>query len=445
MTTKPERTDILIKGATVLTMDRAGTVIENGSVTVRSDRLIRVGGSDPCEKDFPGQVIDARGCIVMPGLVNVHTHLPMSLFRGLADDLPLMVWLNEHIFPAEGTHIRPETVYAATLLSCAELLLSGTTCCCDGYFCESSVADAVLKSGMRAVLGQGVIDYPAPGVPDPGLNVDAAVSFVSQWKEKHPRIVPSVFCHSPYTCSADTLKKAKRAARDHGVLFQIHAAETRDEWEQMVQTTGLSPVAYLHSLGVLDRHTLLVHCVHTDEKDRRIIRASGAAVAHAPESNMKLAAGVADIPDMMALGIPVGIGTDGSASNNNLDLFSEMDCTAKLHKVIRKDPTVMNAETVLSMATIGGARALGLDHLTGSLEYGKKADVIVVDTQKPHLTPMYCPLSHLVYAATGSDVRDVMVDGRVLVRNREVLSFDVTRVMQDVTLLARAIGKKPAP
>jgi 5-methylthioadenosine/S-adenosylhomocysteine deaminase len=442
MTTASDEKAVLVAGGTVIAMDKDNRVIENGAVLVLADRITNVGTEAELQKNFRGTVVDASGCIVMPGLVNTHTHLPMSLFRGLANDLPLMVWLNEHMFPAEAAHIRPETVYLGTLLSCAEMLLSGTTCCCDGYFHEESVAKAMAEAGMRGILGQGVIDFPAPGVSDPTRNVDEAVRFVKSIKGKYDRIEPSIFCHSPYTCSAETLIKAKQAAREHGVLFQIHVAETDGEHEQSIEKTGLSPVAYLESLSVLDDRTLLVHAVAVDEQDLSIIKQSGASVAHAPESNMKLASGVSPVPDMLAMGIPVGLGTDGSASNNDLDLFGEMSTAAKLHKVIRKDPTAMNAETVLRMVTIGGAKALGLGRITGSLESGKKADLIVVNMRKPHLVPMYCPMSHLVYSVRGSDVRDVMVDGRMVVADGKLLTMDVERLMAEVGALSGIIGKR---
>jgi len=442
MTTASDEKAVLVAGGTVVALDKDNRVIENGAVLVLGDRITDVGTLAELQKNFRGTVVDASGCIVMPGLVNAHTHLPMSLFRGLADDLPLMVWLNEHMFPAEAAHIRPETVYLGTLLSCAEMLLSGTTCCCDGYFHEESVAKAMAEAGMRGILGQGVIDFPAPGVSDPTRNVDEAVRFVKSIKGKYDRIEPSIFCHSPYTCSAETLIKAKQAAREHGVLFQIHVAETDGEHEQSIEKTGLSPVAYLESLSVLDDRTLLVHAVAVDEQDLAIIKQSGASVAHAPESNMKLASGVSPVPDMLAMGIPVGLGTDGSASNNDLDLFGEMSTAAKLHKVIRKDPTALNAETVLRMATIGGVKALGLGRITGSLESGKKADLIVVNMRKPHLVPMYCPISHLVYSVRGSDVRDVMVDGRMVVADGKLLTMDVERLMAEVRALSGIIGKR---
>ena len=426
--------DLVIHNAVIVTVNPDFDIIKNGVIGIRDGSIERVqeGGKDVSSCPA-SEYIDAKGGIVMPGLVNAHTHLPMSLFRGLADDLPLAEWLNDHIFPAEGRHITPETVRTGALLSCLEMLLSGTTTCCDGYFFEDEVAEAISLSGIRAVAGQGVIDFPAPGVPDPSRNVETTVAFVEKWKHRSPLVTPSIFCHSPYTCSAETLKKAKQAADRLGVLFQIHVAETKYERDQSLAVTGTTPAAYLDSLGVLDENTLAVHAVWVDENDMDILARRGVNIAHAPESNMKLAAGVAPVPRMIEKGLTVGLGTDGCASNNNLDLFGEMDMAAKLHKVTAFDPTVMDARTVVRMATIMGARAIGLGDRIGSLEPGKQADIIIIDTRKPHLTPMYHPESHLAYAVRGADVRDVLVAGRALVRDYRPVDLDV------VDILSRAV------
>ncbi len=416
---------ILIKNGLVLTMDENETVIENGTVFVKDSFIDFIGSNDgKLEKlsDISNsQIIDASGCIVMPGLVNCHTHLPMSLFRGLADDLPLERWLNEYIFPAEAEHINPASVKKWSLLSCQELLLSGTTTCCDGYFYENKVAEAAEQSGIRAVLGQGVIDFPAPGVADPLNNIENAVDFVKKISKKSSRLYPSIFCHSPYTCSKRTLKGAKMAANSADILFQIHVSETKNEKNMIEENEGLSPVSYLDSIGIIDKNTLLVHCVWVDAKDIEIIKKRGASIVHCPESNMKLASGIAPVTEFLKASIKTGLGTDGSASNNNLDLFTEMDMAAKLHKAAAFDPCVMQAKKVLKMSTIGGAQALGLDKITGSLVAGKKADIIIIDLNKPHLVPMYDPYSTLVYSAKGSDVRDVIVDGRLLVSDSALL------------------------
>lgn len=433
--------DRIIHNALILTVNADFDIIRGGMIGIKDGRIACM---ETTSQDLPAHngadIMDAGGALVMPGLVNVHTHLPMSLFRGLADDLPLSEWLNHHIFPAESLHIRPENVRIGTRLSCAEMLLSGTTCCCDGYFLETHVAEAVHRMGMRAVLGQGVIDHPAPGVPDPEDNIKTAVEFVKQWKTKD-RITPSIFCHSLYTCSAETLRSAKQAAEELGVLFQIHAAETREEAQKCMAVHGLSPVKYLQSLGVLNSRTLVVHAVWVDEEDMDILAAHEAGVAHCPESNMKLGCGVSPVPEMLGRGIPVGLGTDGCASNNNLDLLSEMDCAAKLHKAVAKDPTVMDARTVVEMATIRGAETIGLSERTGSIEIGKEADLIIIDLNRPHLTPLYHPGSHLVYAASGADVRDVLVSGEPLVRNHRLVREDVETIIKEAESAGEAIWK----
>jgi len=425
--------DTLIHNATVVTVDPDFTILGNGAVGVRHGAIEMVA---PLAAGQPlpdaRETIDARGDIVMPGLVNAHTHLPMALFRGLADDLPLMAWLNDHIFPAEAQHIAPLSVALGARLACAEMLLGGITTCCDGYFLTAHFAAAVADSGLRAVLGQGVIDFPAPGVADPTQNVAVARDVVEKLGGRYPLVQPSIFCHSPYTCSAATLTAAKQAADASGVLFQIHVAETRAEREQMEKTHGCSPIAHLDRLGLLDANTLLVHAVWVDAADIGRIARSGARIAHCPESNMKLASGVAPLPDFLAAGIPVGLGTDGCASNNDLDLWGEMDMAAKLHKVQRLDPTAIKAAQVVRMATRDGAQAVGLGSLIGSLEPGKRADLIVVDTQQPHWTPLYHPASHLVYVARANDVRHVMIDGRWVVRDRSLRTMDVPAVLRDV-------------
>lgn len=436
--------DTLICNAAVVTVNADFDIIKDGVVAVQGGRIKHVGGPGSFPADAAAEVIDAMGGIVMPGLVNTHTHLPMSLFRGLADDLPLEKWLTEHIFPAEAAHITPKSVHAGTMLSCAEMLLSGTTTCCDGYFYEDAVAEAVVQAGIRAVLAQGIVDFPTPDVPDPEKNVDRAAEFVRTWKNRNSRIMPSIFCHSPYTCSADTLQRAKQAAAAAGVVFQIHVAETKNEPALTGIPDGGSSVRYLAELGVLDENTLASHCVWLNAVDISILAGSGAAVAHNPESNMKLASGIAPVPALINAGVPVGLGTDGCASNNNLDMFEAMGFAAKLHKAATGDPTVLDAETVVRMATIDGARALGLDHLTGSIETGKAADLIVLDTRRPHLSPMYHPESHLVYAVRGADAIHLMVDGQMLVRDGRLLSMDVDETMARAAENGEAIAQTDA-
>jgi len=434
--------DLVIHNGIIVTVNEGFETIPSGLICVKGGRIDRLEANPP-GKPLPDATvsIDADGGIVLPGLVNTHTHLPMTLFRGLADDLPLMEWLNNHIFPAEAKHINPESVRIGALLGCAEMLLSGTTTCCDGYFYESQVAEAVEQIGMRAVLAQGVIDFPAPGVPDPAENIAYATAYVESWQHRSDRIHPSIFCHSPYTCSSVTLKRGKEAANEKGVLFQIHVAETKTEREQMLAEHAMSPVQYLDELGVLDAGTLLVHAVWVDAEDISTIATRGAAVSHSPGSSMKLAAGVAPLTEFFKAGIRVGLGTDGPASNNHLDLIREMDLAAKLHKINALDPTVADAGSVLKMATIDGAQAIGRSSDIGSLEVGKAADMIIVDTRQPHLTPLYNPVSHMVYCASGADVRDVIVSGKAVVRDRKLLTLDLEDVLDRVAGMAEAIAR----
>ncbi|MBU4208884.1 MAG: amidohydrolase [Proteobacteria bacterium] len=432
--------DIIIHNGIIVTGNPDFDIIEDGIVCIKNGRLERIeprtAGSLIPEAN---EIIDAKGGIIMPGFVNAHTHLPMSIFKGLADDLSLMPWLTEHIFPAESKYINPASARLGSFLSCAEMILAGITTCCDGYFFEDEVAEAVLDSGMRAILGQGVIDFPAPGAPEPSDNVNNAIRFTDKWYNKSQMITPSIFCHSPYTCSEGTLKKAKAATLSKNLLFQIHVAETKDERDRMLSEKNFSPIKYLDKIGILDNNTLLVHSIWVDNDDIDIIANRGAKISVCTESEMRLASGIAPVIKFLEAGIKVGLGTDGSASNNDLDLFKEMDSTAKLHKVNMLDPAVMDAKTVFKLATIGGAGALGLDNEIGSLETGKQADLIIIDVNKPHLVPMYNPVSHIVYAARGSDVQDVIVAGKVIVRDRKILTFDLEDVLERASLIGETI------
>jgi 5-methylthioadenosine/S-adenosylhomocysteine deaminase len=432
--------DAVIHNGNLVTVDSRMRILNKGWIGIQAGLIRAIEASVP---DMPPPdahlSIDAAGGIVMPGLVNTHTHLPMTLFRGLADDLPLAGWLNDYIFPAEARFITPETVRWGTLLACAEMLLSGTTCCCGGYFHEDAVAQAVAETGLRAVLAQGVIDFPAPGVPDPTKNIAHARDYCFRWKGRNRLITPSIFCHAPYTCSDDTLKAAKAAADDLGLVFQVHVAETRFERDQSITEKGFSPVAHIDRLGILDCHTLMAHCVWVDDADIATINRRGCAVSHCPESNMKLASGITPVTGMQSAGITVSLGTDGCASNNDLDLFGEIATAAKLHKVATGDPTALDAASVIKMATIDGARAIGLVDRIGSLEIGKQADVIVLNARSPHLTPMYHPDSHIAYAVSGADVRHVLVAGRPVVKDRQLLTLNVREIMDRINNIADKI------
>ncbi len=415
-----------------MAIDGRDTTIDKGVVAVKDDVIVAIGEMGDLRETFcPKEIIDAQGCLIMPGLVNSHTHAPMSLFRGLADDVPLFEWLNDYIFPAESK-LTEDMVYWGALLSCAEMILSGTTTFCDGYFLEHQVARAVKDAGMRAVLGQAVIDLPAPGADDSKKNIEHLQKFIEIWKGISPLITPAAFCHSPYTCLENTMCQVKGITREYEVPFLIHVSETEEEVITLLKRHKSRPLHYLRDLDILDEHTLAVHCIWLDEDELDILNEYKVKVSHNPESNMKLGCGVAPIPEMIERGITVGLGTDGPASNNNLDMFQEMDTAAKLQKVVKMDPTVLDAKSVVEMATVKGAITLNLGEIIGSVEKGKRADLIVIDMKKPHLTPCYNPYSHIVYSARGSDIKSVVIDGKVVMQDRKLLTIDIERVMREV-------------
>lgn len=431
--------DITLINALLFTPETPSGLTPDCFVEISGKRIRAVGPMAAWNSSATGRVMDVRGNLVMPGLVNGHNHAAMTLFRGLADDLPLMTWLTQHIFPAESRFVSPEMVYWATKLAAAEMILSGTTCVADAYFYEDKAALAFAEAGMRAVAAQGVIDYPAPGVADPTDNVAACDAFIRSCRG-HELVTPAVFAHSPYTCSDETLIAAKKLARTHDVPFFIHLAETRGEREMIRAKFLGSPLAYLHSLHLLDEKTVCVHAVWLDEKDITLLAASGASVVTCPESNMKLASGIAPLPALRAAGVRVGLGTDGCAGNNDLDLFGEMDACAKLHKVSGRDATLCPARDILAMATIEGAHVLGAAD-TGRLAPGRDADLIVVDIHRPSLTPLYS-VDTLVYAARGDAVQSVVINGRLVMDERRILTFDVAEAMERVNRLAGEVKKK---
>ncbi len=432
--------DILIINSTILPLShKEAELIEKGFISIKDGAITALAPMAELAVTHEAEtVIDATGCLAMPGLINTHTHAPMTLFRGMADDLPLMTWLNEHIFPAEAKSVNREMVYWCSKLAATEMILSGTTTAADGYFLEDSVAQAFIDCSIRSVVAQGVIDFPAPGVPDPAENVACASQFIDSWQGRNELIIPAVFCHSPYTCSPETLKKAKEMARQKNAKLFVHLAETKFEVEQMREQHGTTPVRYLDSIGILDNDTVCIHCVWLDEEEIEILAQNGAKVSTCPQSNMKLGSGIAPLQEMLSAGISIGLGTDGCASNNTLDLFFEMDLCAKLHKVKGLDPTALPAKIVLKMATLGGARVLGLEKDIGSLEPGKKADVVLLDVNQPHLQPFYHP-DLLVYAASGADVSTVIIDGKIIMQDRHILTQDINETMEKVRELAELL------
>lgn len=441
MNDSDQKLDILITGGTLLTMAAPEDIVEEPMIGIRDGKILFIKKGPLTTRHYPdaGERIDASGCLVMPGLVNTHTHLPMVLFRGLADDLPLMTWLNDHIFPAERRFIDKETVYDGATLAIAEMILSGTTTFCDGYFFEDAVAQAAIESGMRGVVAQGFIDFTTSHQIDSSRNASIAENFIKKWRNRSPLVTPALICHSSYTCSPETLRTIKAVARRNKTPFLIHLAETREEAALLRERYGKKPVQHLRDLDLLDKDTIAAHCIWLDGEELDLLAAGKVKVAHDPESNMKMGAGVAPVPEMLRRGIDVGLGTDGCASNNDLDLFGEMEMAAKLHKVFSGDPTAMKAERVVEMATIGGARVLGIADRIGSIAPGKEADIILVDMRKPHLTPLYHPFSHLVYAARGADVVTSIIGGRIVMRDRRLLSIELTAVMEKVRRIAARI------
>ena len=421
-----QQADIIIKNGTILSMDKENTVIEDGLIHIKGDIISRMGSRDhgPVKAE---KIIDAHGGLILPGLINGHTHAAMSLFRGLADDLPLMEWLNNYIFPAES-RMDADFVFTGTLLACSEMIMSGTTTFCDMYLFEEEAAKAAREAQMRCLMGEVLYDFPSPNYGPVEKGLEYTESLIRKW-QGDPLVSIAVEPHSLFTCSPDLLISANELALSYKVPLIIHVAETLNEVAEVKEKYGKPPVEYLHSLGLLDSHLIADHCVHVNEQDIEKMANYGAKVIHNPESNMKLASGIAPVTDLLARGVTVGLGTDGCASNNNLDVFTEMDMAAKLHKIQTMDPTVLDSVAVLRMATIEGAKALGMEDMTGSLEPGKKADIIIVDDDKPHLTPMYNPYSHVVYAARGNDVSHSIINGRLIMEDRKLLTLDIEEIM----------------
>jgi 5-methylthioadenosine/S-adenosylhomocysteine deaminase len=398
-----------------------------------------IGGFEP--ETLPNaERLDAGGGLIMPGLVNAHCHAAMVLFRGLADDLPLMTWLAEHVFPAEAKWVNEEMVELCSLLAAGEMLLSGTTCVGDAYFCAGGAARAFIRAGMRAVVAHGVIDFPAPGAPDPHKGLEVAGKFVQEWQGKSPLVQTGLFAHSPYTCSPDKLKTIARLARDLDVPWFIHLAETVSEVDQVNETYGTTPGRHLHSLGLLESLQAAAHGVWLEAEELDLLAAHKVALIHCPESNRKLASGLADVDAWRRAGVTMAMGTDGAASNNDLDMITETGSAALGDKVKHLDPTLLPAKQAVDMAWAGSASALGLDGVVGRLLPGYAGDAVVLDTNQPHLTPLFDPFSALVYAARGSDVCHTVVNGKVLVRDRRVQSFDLADVMERVNDLARQVA-----
>lgn len=433
-----KRADLVLTGRYLVTMDSRGTIIEEGGLAIRGDAIVEVGPAAALAARYAGATrIDRPQGLIMPGLVNVHTHAAMACFRGLADDLPLMQWLQDHIFPAEA-RLTGDMVYHSTRLSLCEMIRSGTTSFCDMYLFAGDVARAAAEAGMRAWIGEVLYDFPSPNYGELENGFRYTEDLFAAWAG-HDLVTVTVDPHAVYTCSPDLLVRLAQTAADHDSLYVIHLSETEDEVASCRQRHGCTPVEHLDRLGVLNGRVLADHCVHVTDDEIALMAGRGVRVAHCPESNLKLASGIAPVVRMLAAGMAVGIGTDGSASNNDVDMFGEMGTAARIHKVATMDPTAMDAATTLHAATMGGARALGAERMIGSLEPGKKADCIVLDLDQPHLTPVYSPVSHLVYAARGSDVTDSVIGGRLVMEERRLLTLDEPAILARMREMAAGI------
>ncbi len=432
--------DKIYSGHFLLTSSKQENVIEEGGLVVRQDTIVDIGPRSDLEKRYPQAEIhhEPHG-LLMPGLINCHTHAAMSCFRGIADDLPLSDWLEKHIFPREA-YLNEEIVYNFTMLSIAEMIRSGTTSFCDMYPFAKTVAKAVEDSGIRSWLGEAFYDFPSPcfGKTENGFSY---IKELFAHYRNHPLINITVDPHSVYACSRDLLQRLAQESQQQNCLFVIHLAESDEETQTCLQRYGSRPVEYLANLGLLNARTLAAHCVKLEQHELEILKKHDVKVVHCLESNMKLASGVAQVVELFKRGITLALGTDSCASNNNLDMFGEMNSVAKIHKVMHMDPTTMPAEKTLHVATVGGAKALGAEKSIGSLEPGKKADFIVLDLDQPHLTPLFNIPSHIVYAARGSDVIHSFVNGRSLMKSRKLLSIDEEKLYFTANKLSQRIAQ----
>jgi 5-methylthioadenosine/S-adenosylhomocysteine deaminase len=440
-----EQVDLAIRGGTVLTLDAADTVIADGAVVIRGGRIVEVGPQRRLDRRYRARrTLRAEGHIVLPGLINAHTHVAMTLLRGVKDDVELMTWLTQYMFPLEARFATREFVRWGARLACWEMIASGTTTFADGYFFEEEVASAADASGLRAFPGQGILDVPTPDAKTAAEGLARAEAFLSRWTG-HPRITPSLFPHSCYTVGPATFRATAALAARHGAPILTHLSESAGEVAMVRERYGTTPVRHLAGLGVLDRRWTAAHAVAVDGEEIEILSRAGVGVALCAESNMKLASGVAPIARMEAAGIAVGLATDGAASNNDLDLFGEMGSVARLHKVHTLDPTAAPARRVLRMATMGSAAALHREDEIGSLEAGKRADLIAVDTSGPNALPLFDPYSHLVYSAHASSVRATVVEGEILMENGRLRTIDTAAVARAADRFGRRISAALTP
>src|SRR5262245_17445534 len=429
--TRKEPVDLLVLGGTIVTMDQTRRIIEDGGIAVSKGRIVAIGPRAEIEGRYTSrQRVSAAGKVITPGLINGHTHIPMVLFRGLADDLDLQEWLTKYIFPAEAKNVTEEFVRVGTRLGLAEMIRGGTTTYCDMYYFEDAIADETAKAGVRGVLGETIIDFP---VADNKTNAEGMAyveRFVARWKG-HDLITAAIAPHAPYTVSEEHLKAARAFSDRTGAPIVTHISETKREVDDSVKAKGASPVAYLDRIGFLNDRVIAAHMVWPQGTDIDILKRRGVGVVHNPQSNMKLASGVAPVPKMLSVGLFVGLGTDGAASNNDLNIWEGMETVAKLHKVFTGDPKVISAQEAFELATIRGAEELHLAKEIGSLEKGKRADILIIDRDTLNQIPLYNVYSDLVYATKAADVESVVINGRIVMRNRRLLTLNETTIKTD--------------
>jgi len=437
--------DLIVSGGLIVTMDGKRNVYDDGSLAIKGDSIVAAGPRNEIENNYTSaQTLDARGKLILPGLINGHTHVPMTLFRGLHDDVTLDDWLRKYIFPAEAKNVTEEFVRWGTRLAAAEQIRAGVTTFADMYYFEDAVAEETKAAGMRGVLGETFIDFPAPDNKNEAAMLSYTETFLKKW-QGDPLIHASVAPHSIYTCSQKTLQDTAALARKYHAPILIHVSEMKKEWEDSQKQNGASPVKYLDKLGILGPDVLAAHCIFVDAADEKILAERKVGCVHNPSSNMMLASGVSPVPDMRAAGVAVGLGTDGPAgSNNDLDLMEEMDLAAKLAKITKGDPLALNAKAVVEMATIDGARALHMEKEIGSLEAGKKADLILIDLNRPNAVPMYEVYAQIAYALKGSDVETVIIGGKLVMRDRKLLTVNeaeaITKARDYKTKIAASLG-----
>jgi len=433
-----QNADLIVTHGIVVTMDGKRAIYQDGAVAIRGDSIVAVGPRADVEgKCKSSNVIDVRGGLVLPGFINGHTHIPMTLFRGLHDDVTLNDWLYKYIFPAEAKNVNEEFVRWGTRLAAAEQIRAGVTTFADMYYFEDAIAEETKAAGMRGVLGETFIDFPAPDNKSEAEMLAYTEKFLKRW-QGDPLIHAAPAPHSIYTCSKKTLQDSAALARKYHAPILIHVAEMKKEWEDSLKNNGMSPVAYLDKIGVLGPDIVAAHCIFVDEADRKLLAERGVGCVHNPSSNMMIASGVSPVPEMRAAGVAVGLGTDGPAgSNNDLDLMEEIDLAAKLAKISKMDPLALNAKSVVEMATIDGARAIHLEKEIGSLEVGKKADLALISLDEPNAVPMYDVYSQIAYSLKGSDVETVIIGGKIVMRDRRLLTIDEPKVLEK----ARQYGK----